>query len=62
MQKLERYEYCTSTIAINRKRMLAETKFRANEEVIAETYYTNGIEKCYDCYNRFVDLEGNYIK
>jgi [histone H3]-lysine36 N-dimethyltransferase SETMAR len=50
------------------KRMLVGKKFIPNEEVIAETeacfetksksYYKNGIEKLYDCYNHCVSLEG----
>ncbi|GFU63963.1 mariner Mos1 transposase [Trichonephila clavipes] len=54
------------------KRMLSGQKFRADEEVIAETeayfeakdksYYKNGIEKLYDRYNRCIAFEGNYIQ
>ncbi|GFY35013.1 mariner Mos1 transposase [Trichonephila clavipes] len=53
------------------KRMLAGQKFRAEEEVIAETEayfeakdkscYKNDIEKLYGRYNRCITLEGNYI-
>ena len=54
------------------KRMLAGKKFSTDEEVIAETeayfedkeksYYKNGIGKLYDCHNRCIALEGNYIE
>ncbi|GFW51569.1 putative DD34D transposase [Trichonephila clavipes] len=54
------------------KRMLTGQKFRADEEVIAETeacfeakdksYYKNCIEKLYGHYNRCIALEGNYIE
>lgn len=54
------------------KRMLAGKKFKADEEVIAETeayfeakdksYYKNGIEKLEDRYNRCIALDGNYVE
>ncbi|GFY27095.1 putative DD34D transposase [Trichonephila clavipes] len=63
---------CDFFLFSNLKRMLAGQKFRADEEVIAETkayfeakdklYYKNGIEKLYGRYNRCIALEGNYIK
>ena len=52
--------------------MFAGKKFCADEEVIEEaeayfeakdkSYYKNGIEKLYDCYNRCIAREGNYIE
>jgi [histone H3]-lysine36 N-dimethyltransferase SETMAR len=56
----------------NLKKMLAGKKFSTNDEVITETeayfeamsksYYKNGIEKLYVCYNRCIVSNKNILK